>query len=115
MPGGGSRKRTRLDVWPLPMTPIQRPSGAASTCARPWNQSSVDGRVARHAREQGVGAALAREHGAPQVELLLAERVGGHGRLDDPALTLELALELSGGPARVAGEDPRALPRRRSV
>src|SRR5690242_21236307 len=53
------------------------------------------------------------EDDAPQVDLLGREGVVGPGGLDDPSLPLQLVLELAGRPTRVAGEDPRALARRR--
>src|SRR3954451_3514203 len=65
---------------------------------------SVDRRVRRHGGEERVLAALAPQYRRPQAlgveaEDLLARR----GRVDDPRLLLEPALELPRRPAGVAG------------
>src|SRR5262245_36604039 len=69
---------------------------------------SVHRGVERHRREQRVAAALAPQHRRPKPLGVLGEDLLAHRGLDDPGLLLELALELSGAPAGVAGEHARA-------
>ena len=73
----------------------------AALGSRPHPERLVLRGIRRHRREQAVGAAPTLERARPHVAL--AERVlrlGGH---DHPRLLLELAVELPGSPARVAG------------
>src|SRR4051794_5065480 len=58
----------------------------------------VHARVVGHPRDEGVLAALALEHRAPQGRRLGNEGVVGPGRLDDPVVALELGLELTRAP-----------------
>ena len=69
---------------------------------------SVQRRVGRHRREDAERAALAPEHVAPERVGIAREDVLGERGLDDPGALLELAVELSGPPARVPDVDPRA-------
>ena len=55
------------------------------------------------------GAALAPQHRAPEVVRILGEDVLRERLLDDPRLLGDLALELAGAPAGVAGEDAGAI------
>src|SRR5215208_1285200 len=85
---------------PFPMRP---PARSPRRCLTASPAGSVHGRVGGHSRQQGVLAALPGKHVGP--EIAVAEWVVGMGVLDDPSFLLELAIELAGAPARVAGED----------
>ena len=69
---------------------------------------SIHSRVVGHPRQQRVAAALAAQDRRPELLGGVGEDLVGRGALDDPRLLLELGLELSRAPARVAGEDADA-------
>src|SRR5262245_20103223 len=64
---------------------------------------SVQSGVRRHRGEHCERATLAAEHVAPEVLGIVREDVLRQSRLDDPGALLELAVELTGAPAGVAG------------
>jgi hypothetical protein len=67
----------------------------------------VDGHVLGHPREQRIAAALASQRGRPELRAVgLPELIRGQ-LADDPALVLQLAVELTRTPARMAGEHAR--------
>ena len=72
---------------------------------------SVQRRVGRHRREQRVAAALAPQHGGPQLVRVGGEDLLALRRLDDPRVLGQLVLELAGTPAGVPGEHARAAHR----
>src|SRR4051795_3320834 len=75
-----------------------------SSCAR--GRDSVEPGILGHPGHEPVLAALALQHVAPQRLRVDAEHVAGEGRLDEPGVLLELALELALAPARVARVPP---------
>ena len=64
--------------------------------------------VVGHARDEAVAAALALEHARPELARRRAEHVVDARGLEEPVLALQLALELPGAPAGVAGERAHA-------
>ena len=67
--------------------------------------TSVPGRIGRHRGEHAERAALPTEDGAPEPFRIVREDVVGNCLLDDPRAFLELAVELTGPPARIADVD----------
>src|SRR3954464_12916362 len=65
---------------------------------------SVDRRIFGHACDELEDAALAAEDPAPEVVDVLGEDVLRQRGLEDPVVALELFLQLSFAPARIAGE-----------
>src|SRR4051794_19767473 len=103
MPRASSRRATRAagDVDDIVVRRYQR--------AIRLPRRLVAARVGRHLRQHGEGASLAAQDGAPEAVGILREDVLRQRLLDDPRLLGDLALELAGTPAGVAGEDAGAV------
>src|SRR5690606_19329199 len=98
--------------WPStarsPGSPTARRSRPSPTCRPPPGALSVERRVRREVGEHRHLAALAAEHGPPHLLGVGGEHVVTDRGHDEPRPLGQLALELAGAPARVAGEEPDA-------
>ena len=101
-PAARSPRRSGSTLYALP-API------AELSVRTLALISSERRVQRHAGDERELAALALEHVVPEVVGAGLNSSSASGCADDdPALVLQLALELTRSPARVSGVDPAA-------